>query len=70
MARINKTRVVEDPSDNELNDGEDVESTGAGAGGGESMPPPSSRSSVCSASRDVCNAAGLLDDSVWSPQQR
>ena len=29
-----------------------------------------SRSSVCSASRDVCSAAGLLVDSVWSPQQR
>ena len=35
MARVNKTHVVKDPSDNELNDREDVESTGAGAGGGE-----------------------------------
>ena len=25
---------------------------------------------VCSASRDVCSAAGLLVESVWSPQQR
>ena len=41
MARVNKTHVVKDPSDNELNDREDVESMGAEAGGGESMPPPS-----------------------------
>ena len=34
MARVNKTYVVEDPSDDDLNDGADVESTGAGAGGG------------------------------------
>ena len=34
MARVNKTHVVEDPSDDDLSDGADVESTGAGAGGG------------------------------------
>ena len=35
MARVNKTHVVEDPFDDELNAREDVESTGAGARGGE-----------------------------------
>ena len=42
MARVNKTHVVEDPFDDELDDGETVESTGEGvvvAGG--SMTPPS-----------------------------
>ena len=34
MATVSKAHVVEDPYDDELNDGEDVESTGAGAGGG------------------------------------
>ena len=34
IARVNKTYVVENPSDDELNDGEDVERTGAGAGWG------------------------------------
>ena len=38
MARVNKTYVVENPSDDELDDGETVES-GVVAGG--SMPPPS-----------------------------
>ena len=41
MARVNKTHVAEDPSDDDLSDGADVESTGAGAGGGQPMPPPS-----------------------------
>ena len=35
MTRVNKTRVeVKDPSDDELNDEKDVDSTGAGAGWG------------------------------------
>ena len=33
--------VVEDPSDDELDDGETVESTGEGVVAGRSMPPPS-----------------------------
>ena len=41
MARVNKTHVVEDPSDDELDDGETVESTGEGVVAGGSMPPPS-----------------------------
>ena len=41
MARVNKTYVVEDPSDDEIDDGEEFESTGAGAAGGGLMPPPS-----------------------------
>ena len=36
-----KKYVVEDPSDDEIDDGEEFESTGAGAAGGGSMPPPS-----------------------------
>ena len=34
MAKVNKTHIVKDPSDDELKDGEDVKSTGTGAGGG------------------------------------
>ena len=34
IARVNKTYLVEDPSDYKLTDGEDVESTGVGARGG------------------------------------
>ena len=30
MATVNKTHIVEDPSDGELDDGETVESTGEG----------------------------------------
>ena len=41
MARVNKTHVVDDPSDDELDDGETVESTGEGVVAGGSMPPPS-----------------------------
>ena len=41
MARVNKTHVVEDTSDDELDDGETVESTGEGVVAGGSMPPPS-----------------------------
>ena len=41
MARANKTYVVENPSDDELDDGETVESTGEGVVAGGSMPPPS-----------------------------
>ena len=41
MARVNKTHVVEDPSDDELDDGETVERTGEGVVAGGSMPPPS-----------------------------
>ena len=41
MATVNKTHVVEDPSDDELGDGETVESTGEGAVAGGSMSPPS-----------------------------
>ena len=41
MARVNKTHVVQDPSDDELDDGETVESTGGGVVAGGSMPPPS-----------------------------
>ena len=40
MARVNKTRVVEDSSDDELDDGETLESTGGGVVAGGSMPPP------------------------------
>ena len=39
MARVNKTHVVEDPSDDELDDGETVESTGEGVVARGSMPP-------------------------------
>ena len=49
MARINKTREVEDPSNNELNDGEDVESTGAGAGGEGSRCRHHRHEAVCAA---------------------
>ena len=42
IRKCSATYVVEDPSDDELNHGENVESPGAGArGGGESMLPPS-----------------------------
>ena len=41
MARVNKTYVVENPSDDALDDGETVESTGEGVVAGGSMPPPS-----------------------------
>ena len=41
MARVNKTHVVDNPSGNELGDGETVESTGEGVVAGGSMPPPS-----------------------------
>ena len=41
MATVNKTHVVEDPSDDELDDGETVESTGEGVVVAGSMPPPS-----------------------------
>ena len=43
MASVNTTHVVEDPSDDELNDVEDktLRAPGRGRGGGESMPPPS-----------------------------
>ena len=41
MVRVNKTHVVEDPSDVELDDGETVESTGEGVVAGGLMPPPS-----------------------------
>ena len=41
MARVNTTYVAEKPSDDQLNDGDDVESTGAGATAGGSIPPPS-----------------------------
>ena len=41
MARVHKTHVVEDPSDDELDDGETVESTGEGVVARASMPPPS-----------------------------
>ena len=41
MARVNKTHGVEDPSADELDDGEIVESTGEGVVAGGSMPPPS-----------------------------
>ena len=41
MARVNKTYVVENPSDDELDDGETVESTDEGVVAGGSMPPPS-----------------------------
>ena len=41
MARVKKTYVVEDPSDDELDDGETVESTGEGVVAGGSMLPPS-----------------------------
>ena len=41
MATVNKTHVVEDPSDDELDDGETVESTGEGVVAGGSMSPPS-----------------------------
>ena len=41
MARVNKTHVVENPSGDELDDGETVESTGEGVVAGGSMPPPS-----------------------------
>ena len=70
MARISKTRVVEDPSDNVLNNREDVESTGARAGGGGVDAATIVTKQCVQRSRDVCNAAGLLVDSVWGPQQR
>ena len=41
IARVNKTHVVKDPSDDELDDGETVESTGEEVVAGGSMPPPS-----------------------------
>ena len=41
MARVNKTHLVENPSDDELDNGETVESTGEGVVAGGSMPPPS-----------------------------
>ena len=41
MTRVNRTYVVENPSDDELDDGETVESTGEGVVAGGSMPPPS-----------------------------
>ena len=41
MARVNKTYVVENPSDDELDDGETVESAGEGVVAGGLMPPPS-----------------------------
>ena len=41
MARVNKTHVVEDPPDDELDDGKTVESTGEGVVAGGSKPPPS-----------------------------
>ena len=41
MARVNKTYVGENPSDDELDDGETVESTGEGVVARRSMPPPS-----------------------------
>ena len=41
MARVNKTHVMENPSDDELDDGETVESTDEGVVAGGSMPPPS-----------------------------
>ena len=41
MARVNKTYVVENHSDDELDDGETVESTDEGVVAGGSMPPPS-----------------------------
>ena len=41
MARVNKMHVVEDPSDDELDDGETVGSTGGGVVAWGSMPPPS-----------------------------
>ena len=42
MARVNKTHVVEDPFDDELNDVKNFESPGAGAGvrGGSIMRRP------------------------------
>ena len=41
MARVNKTHIEQDPSNDELDDGETVESTGEGVVAGGSMPPPS-----------------------------
>ena len=41
MAKVSKRHVVEDPSDDELDDGETVESTGEGVVAGGTMPPPS-----------------------------
>ena len=41
MARVSKTHVMENPSDDELDDGETVESTDEGVVAGGSMPPPS-----------------------------
>ena len=41
MARVNKTHVVEDFSDDKLNDGEDRTLRARERGGGGSVPPPS-----------------------------
>ena len=41
MARVNKTHVMENPSGDELDDGETFESTDEGVVAGGSMPPPS-----------------------------